>query len=98
MPCRCLFDLEVHWLHIRNLYCCATQLRATYKLKKTATVGPSFIEEVNSLLRLLREHYGGKTRFNEKGEVGGDPTAFERFVRRAKEAVAPPKAATVAFM
>ena len=91
-------ELEVFWQQIRNKYCDAPQLRATYKLKKQATVGPSFIDEVNSLLRQLREHYTGPTTFNDKGEVGGDPMAFEQFVRRAKEAVAPPKAATVAFL
>ena len=92
------FALEVEWLDVRNLYCSAPQLRAAYKLKINATVGPSFIEEVNSVLRLLREHYSGPTRFNDKGEVGGDPMAFDKFVRRAKALVAPPRAATVACM
>ena len=85
-------------MEVRNMYCSAPKLRAIYKLKKQATVGPMFIDEVNEVLRLLREHYAGTTRFNEKGEVGGDLLAFEKFVRRAKAAVAPPKAATVACM
>ena len=92
------FALEVAWKDVRNRYSKAPQLRASYKLKATAPVGHAFIEEVNSVLRLLGEHCTQKTRFNEKGEVGGDPLAFQKFVQRAQEAVAPPRAATVAYM
>ena len=92
------FELEVRWTNIRNDYCSATLLRACYKLKKQATVGPMFINEVNAVLRLLIEHYAGPTKFNKKGETGGDALAFEKFARRAQEAAAPPRAATVAVM
>ena len=91
------FELEVHWKGIRNDYTTAKTLRATYQLKKSAPVGTMFINEVNSVLRLLREHYAGPTEFNKNGETGGDPLAFENFVRRAQKAGAPPRAATVAF-
>ena len=92
------FEHEVDWLAVRNLYCSAPQLRTTYKLKKHAAVGAEFIREVNEVLRALREHYVGPTRYNEKGKVGGDPLAFVKWFKRAKEAVMPPEAATVARM
>ena len=92
------FELEVRWTSIRNDYCSAPLLRACYKLKKQATVGPMFINEVNGVLRLLCEHYAGPTEFNRKGQKGGDALAFEKFARRAQEAAAPPRAATVASM
>ena len=92
------FEDEVLWLAVRNAYCSAPQLRVTYKLKKQAPVGAAFIREVNEVLRALREHYVGPTRYNDKGEVGGDALAFEKWFKRAKEAASPPEAATVARM
>ena len=92
------FELEVDWVQVRNAYTTLPQLRATYKLKKLAPVGHEFIKDINEVLRALREHYLAPTRYNEKSAVGGDPLTFENWFRRAKEAVMPPKAATVAVM
>ena len=92
------FEYEARWKRTRDAYGEATQLRAVYKLKKQATVGPLFIDEINGVLMELREHYSGKSKYNDKGEVGGDDTAFFRFVQRMEKAVAPPKAARLLEM
>ena len=92
------FELEVNWVQVRNAYSTLPKLRATYKLKKLAPAGAEFINDINGVLRALREHYSAPTRYNKESAVGGDPMAFENWFRRAKEAVMPPKAATVAEM
>ena len=88
------FEHEARWARTRDEYCEATRLRAVYGLKKFATVGPTFIDEVNGVLLELLEHYRGKSKYNAKGEKGGDDTAFVRFVQRMEKAVAPKKAST----
>ena len=92
------FEHEARWKRTRDDYSEATQLRAVYGLKKQATVGPLFIDEVNGVLLDLLEHYDGKSRYNAKGEKGGDDTAFLRFVQRMEKAVAPKKAARLLEM
>ena len=92
------FEHEARWKRTRDAYSEATQLRAVYKLKKSATVGPLFIDDVNGVLLELLEHYDGKSRYNAKGEKGGDDTAFLRFVQRMEKAVAPKKAARLLEM
>ena len=77
----------------RDDYCEAKKLRAVYGLKHLATVGPSFINEVNGVLLQLREYYRGRSKYNAKGEVGGDEGAFLSFVHRMQKAVVPKKAA-----
>ena len=92
------FDLEMDWNHIRTSYAGAKKLREVYKLKHFATVGYSFIDEINGVLEKLVEHYSGPSRYNKEGEKGGDAQAFERFVSRMKAKVLPAKAATRAEM
>ena len=87
------FEANARWQRTRDDYCEAKKLRAVYGLKHHATVGPSFINEVNGVLSQLVEHYRGRSKYNAKGEVGGDDTAFLRFVQRMEKAVAPKKAA-----
>ena len=92
------FEQEARWKATRDNYCDATQLRATYGLKKHATVGPLFIDEVNGVLSELIEHYDGRSRYNAKGEKGGDDGAFLRFVQRMEKAVMPKKAGSILEM
>ena len=92
------FEHEARWKRTRDDYCEATQLRAVYRLKKQATVGPLFIDEVNGVLLELLEHYHGKSKYNAKDEKGGDDTAFLRFVQRMEKAVVPKKAACILEM
>ena len=88
------FEHAARWIRTRDDYCDASRLRAVYALKKHATVGPTFIDEVNGVLLALIEHYSGRSKYNAKGETEGDDTAFLRFVQRMERAVAPKKAST----
>ena len=93
------FDLEVGWKNMRDAYAEAPLLRNVYLLKaKGSTVGPDFIKQINGVLEKLCQHYKGPTKYNVKGEKGGDETAFLCFVQKMAKATAPKMRATVAVM
>ena len=82
------------WPRVKREFCQLPTFRKWAKLKPDANVGPEFVKAVNDVLASLGCFYGGKTRFNERGDLVGDAEAFLTFFDDIAAFTAPPKGAT----
>ena len=71
--------LEVEWPRVRDWYV------GEVARKHPHTCAANFLTTVNDVVERLREHYGGKTPWNAKGQKGGDSDAFAAFVRSTQK-------------
>jgi hypothetical protein len=66
------------------------------KKYKGNVVGTQFLDSINKVLKELGEHYAGPTRYNSKGQKGGDRHAFFTFFQQVSARM--PKAANAITM
>ena len=78
------FEDAAAWATVRDNYA-----KYVEKVHKAAT-GAAFVARVNRVLQDLKEHYTGKSPFNQAGQVGGDPMAFYKFFVEMKGTVPKP--------
>jgi len=67
------FAEEARWKSVRDGYC--LYLARCWGPR----VGKVFLDQINDVLAELKEHYTGKTSFNNKGQTGGFDQAFFQF-------------------